>query len=155
MFVLIMGAIGSKSRSPGQILVKNFLHSLSYIFGLSTVTQVSDAGPSWPSCFIFFLTKKKSISYPCSYVPPFSTFVFVAKQVVCKDWFHWCMPSFIANEIQEYQNRITVDLACFIYYTEAMFSIIVNQLFIRNISRPFSTEKTERCSKWSLLWRKD
>ena len=51
MFVLIMGVIGSKSRSPGQILVKFSLHSLSYIFGLSTVTQVSDAGPSWPSCF--------------------------------------------------------------------------------------------------------
>ena len=48
MFVLIMGVIGSKSRSPGQILVKFSLHSLSYIFGLSTVTQVSDAGPSWP-----------------------------------------------------------------------------------------------------------
>ena len=57
MFVLIMGAIGSKSRSPGQILVKFFLHSLSYIFGLSTVTQVSDAGPSWPSCFIIIFGK--------------------------------------------------------------------------------------------------
>ena len=33
MFVLIMGAIGSKSRSPGQILVKFCFHSLSYIFG--------------------------------------------------------------------------------------------------------------------------
>ena len=55
MFVLIMGVIGSKSRSPGQILVKFSLHSFSYIFGLSTVTQVSDAGPSWPSClFLIF-----------------------------------------------------------------------------------------------------
>ena len=57
MFVLIMGAIGSKSRSPGQILVKSCLHSLGYIFGLATVTQVSDTGPSWPSCSVS-LTKR-------------------------------------------------------------------------------------------------
>ena len=55
MFVFIMGVIGSKSRSPGQILVKSCLHSLGYIFGLSTVTQVSDTGPSWPSCLVFLL----------------------------------------------------------------------------------------------------
>ena len=49
-----MGAIGSKSRSPGQILVKSCLHSLGYIFGLSAVTQASDTGPLWPSCLSNF-----------------------------------------------------------------------------------------------------
>ena len=88
--------------------------------------------------FFFFLTKKTSISYLCAYVPSFCTFVFVAKHVISNDWFHWFMSSFISNEIRVYQNPITVDLSCFIYYTEAMFSIIIDQLFIRYIARPFS-----------------
>ena len=86
------------------------------------------------SRFFFFFGTKNSISYLCFYIVSFCTFVFIAKRVLSKDLFHWCMPSCIANEIREYQKTNncrpylvhTIQKPCLAY-------TIINQLLRRKI----------------------
>jgi len=53
---LYLGHLESGTRSLGQIIEKHCVDNRGHSFHLILMSQVSDSGPSWPSCLILNLT---------------------------------------------------------------------------------------------------
>ena len=52
---LYLGHLESGTRSLGQIIEKHCVDNRGHSFHLILMSQVSDSGPSWPSCFIIYV----------------------------------------------------------------------------------------------------
>jgi hypothetical protein len=50
---LYLGHLESGTRSLGQIIEKHCVDNRGHSFHLILMSQVSDSGPSWPSCLLF------------------------------------------------------------------------------------------------------